>query len=112
MTGRSATALRWAGLALLFVKELLLSAWQTARLILSPRRDWRPAIVAVPVDLRGDAAITLLADMVTLTPGTTILHVSEDRRTLYVHVMDAAAPEATAHAIKSGFERKIREVLP
>lgn len=106
------TLLRWLDLAVLFVKELLLSAWQTALLILSPRRDWRPAIVAVPLDVKGDAGITLLADMVTLTPGTTSVHVSEDRSTLYVHVMNSPGAEETAEAIKTGFETKIRKVLP
>lgn len=105
-------AFRWLDLAVLFVKELLLSAWQTAWLILSPRRDWRPAIVAVPLDVTSDAGITLLADMVTLTPGTTSVHVSEDRSTLYVHVMNSAGPEETAEAIKTGFETRIRKVLP
>ena len=61
-------------------------------------------------DVRGDSGIALLANMITLTPGTTSLHVSEDRKVLYVHVMNLS--DETVGLIKSGFERRVREVLP
>ncbi len=47
--------------------------------------------------------------MITLTPGTTSLHVSEDKSTLYAHVMDAT--EESVAGIKDGFERNVMEVL-
>lgn len=103
--------LAWVALGLLFLRELLLSAWQVLRTTLSPEIRARSAIVAVPIALRSDAGITLLADMVTLTPGTTSLHVSEDRGTLFVHAMDAASPEEVAASIQDGFERATRRVL-
>jgi len=101
----------WVALGLLFLRELALSAWQVLRATLSPSIEARSAIVAVPIALRSDAGITLLADMVTLTPGTTALHVSEDRATLYVHAMDAGSPEEVAASIRGGFERATRRVL-
>jgi multicomponent Na+:H+ antiporter subunit E len=103
--------LAWVALGLLFLKELTLSAWQVLRATLSPEIRARSAIVAVPIELRSDAGITLLADMVTLTPGTTALHVSGDRRTLFVHAMDAGTPEEVAARIRDGFERATRRVL-
>ncbi len=103
---------RWAGLGALFLKELALSAWTVAAAVVTGRRDFRPAIVAVPLDTRRDGAITLIADMVTLTPGTTSLHVSDDRSTLYVHAMDTPSPEATVRSIKETFETRVKEVLP
>ncbi|MFL1463986.1 Na+/H+ antiporter subunit E [Roseococcus sp. DSY-14] len=102
----------WLWLALLFLRELLLSAWTVIRATLSPRLEVRPGIVAVPLRLRSAAGITLLADMVTLTPGTTALHVSDDRRTLYVHAMDAADPDAVRRSIAERLEAPTMRVLP
>lgn len=104
--------LGWLRLLALFLRELALSAALVVRATLSPRLTLRPAIVAVPVTLRSRAAVVLLADMVTLTPGTTSLHVSEDGRTLYVHAMDAPDPEALRASIRDGFEAATRRVLP
>ena len=47
--------------------------------------------------------------MITLTPGTTSLHVSEDRTVLYVHVMNLS--DDSVATIKGGFERRVLDVL-
>ncbi len=107
MTRRLRAARSHAGLALTFLAQLFLSAWAVARAVLAPRPAYRPAILAVPLDLRSDAEIALLANMVSLTPGTTSLHVSDDRRTLYVHVLDAGDPDKVVADIKSHFESKL-----
>jgi multicomponent Na+:H+ antiporter subunit E len=99
----------WARLAALFFKDLTLSVRDVAGLVLRPQRPFRSAIVAVPLDVRSDVGITLLANMITLTPGTTSLHVSRDRSRLYAHVMNAS--DESVSQIKNGFERSVREVL-
>lgn len=102
----------WVYLGAMFIRELVLSAWAVLRDTVRPNLSVRSAIVAVPLDLRSSAGITLLADMITLTPGTTALHVSEDKRTLYVHAMNATSPEDVVRDIKQGFEAAVRKVLP
>ena len=102
--------LAWLHLTGLFCREFVLSVKDVAITVLNPRRPIRSAIVAVPLDVTSDAGITLLANMITLTPGTTSLHVSEDRRTLYCHVMNVSDESVTG--IKDGFERCVKEVLP
>jgi multicomponent Na+:H+ antiporter subunit E len=73
----------------------------------------RPGVVAIPLDARTDAEITLLANLITLTPGTLSLDVSSDRRMLYIHVMyiDNDDLEEVRRKIKAGFERRVLEVL-
>ncbi len=110
MTSHTKAAAAWVRLAGLFFYELVRSVKDVALTVLQPRRSIRPAIVAVPLSLRSDAGITLLANLITLTPGTTSLHVSKDRSTLYVHVMNASAQ--SVRQIKDGFERRVKEVLP
>jgi multicomponent Na+:H+ antiporter subunit E len=102
---------RIVALALLFLKELLLSAWKVALLVASPKLDAKPGIFALPLDLESDIEITMLANMITLTPGTLSVDVTEDRKTLYVHAIDCSDPDGTRRDIKDGFERKIREAF-
>jgi multicomponent Na+:H+ antiporter subunit E len=102
----------WVGRAVGFVAfyawELLASSLRVAYDVLTPTLHMRPAIVAVPLDVTSDLAITLLANLVSLTPGSLTLDVSPDRRTLYVHVMFVGADAAQArHDIKEQLERRV-----
>ncbi|PDV88435.1 Na+/H+ antiporter subunit E [Rhizobium sp. H4] len=95
----------------LFLKELSLSAWKVTLTVLSPDMKLKPGIFAFPLTVTSDFEITLLANLITLTPGTLSVDVSSDRRTLYVHALDCSDPEATRRGIASGFERKIMEAF-
>ena len=102
---------RAAALLALFVEELVRSAWRVAVLVLSPRLVVRPGILAYPLTVDRDIEITLLANLITLTPGTLSVDVSDDRRTLFVHALDCADPERTVAEIRAAFERRILEAL-
>lgn len=99
-------------LVLLFFKELWLSAFKVAVVVLRRDMALKPGIFAYPLQVRRDFEITLLANLITLTPGTLSVDVSEDRRLLYVHALNCADPDAERAAIASGFERLIREAFP
>jgi Multisubunit Na+/H+ antiporter, MnhE subunit len=102
---------RVISLLILFIKELALSAWKVAVLVLSPKMELKPGIFAYPLRVDRDFEITLLANLITLTPGTLSVDVSEDRRTLYVHAIDCSDPDGTRRDIAEGFERKIMEAF-
>ncbi len=95
----------------LFIKELVLSAFKVAKLVLSPSMDIKPGIFAYPLKVDRDFEITLLANLITLTPGTLSVDVSDDRRTLFVHGMDCSDPEQARRDISQGFERRILEAF-
>ncbi len=95
----------------LFVYELALSGYRVARYTLSPRMEFRPAIVAFPLELESPVGIMLLANLITLTPGTLSVDVSTDRSTLYIHAMNVDDADALRADIRNGFERRIREAL-
>lgn len=99
----------WLILVSLFARELALSVNEVLKAVLRPSRVQRSGIVAVPLSLRDDASIALLANLVTLTPGTTSLHVSDDKGVLYVHAMNLG--DDTVAQIQSGFERRVKECL-
>ncbi|KQV63804.1 Na+/H+ antiporter subunit E [Rhizobium sp. Root1220] len=98
-------------LALLFLRELTLSALRVAVTVCSRDMQLTPGIFAFPLTVDRDFEITLLANMITLTPGTLSVDVSDDRSTLYVHALDCADPEAVKRDIADGFERKIMEAF-
>ena len=104
---RVATAFSLFGV---FLYDLVASSLVVARIVLSPRHVHQPAIVAVPVDVRTDWGIALFAYLVSLTPGSTCLHVADDRRFLYVHFLDAPDETARAAEIKDLYERLIMEL--
>lgn len=99
---------RFAGF---FAWELVLSNVRVAWDVVTPRAYRRPGVVAVPLDATTEVEITLLANLVTLTPGTLSLDVSDDRRTLYVHAMFVDDPAELRRSIKQDFERRVLELL-
>ena len=98
------------GLRLLafFTKEVLVANWAVVKQVLSPQPNARAGIIAYPLELRSDLLITLLANMITLTPGTLSVEVSSDRRFLFIHVLDIADIEEEKRKIKKGFERYLQ----
>jgi multicomponent Na+:H+ antiporter subunit E len=99
------------GFLLFFLKELVLANLRVAMEVVTPRHRMRPGVVAIPLDVETDAEITLLANLVTLTPGTLSLDISTDRRFLYLHAMYINDPESLRREIKDGFERRVLELL-
>ena len=98
-------------LALLFVRELALSAWTVAMLVIRPKLVLTPGIYAYPLKVKSDFEITLLANLITLTPGTLSVDVSADRAILFIHALDCSDVEATKRSIAEGFEKKIMEAF-
>lgn len=96
---------------LFFIQELVLANLRVAFDVITPSYNMQPSIIAVPLDVETDAEITLLANLITLTPGTLSLDVSDDRKWLYVHAMYARDPESLRREIKDGFERRVLEML-
>jgi multicomponent Na+:H+ antiporter subunit E len=82
-------------------------AWE----VLTPGFGMRPAIVAIPLDVKTPLEITLLAQCITLTPGTLSIDVSSDRSVLYIHAMYVNDLDEYRQIIKDGFERRILELF-
>jgi multicomponent Na+:H+ antiporter subunit E len=94
-----------------FLWELFKANIRVAYDIVTPRHHMKPGVVAIPLELTTDEEITVLANLITLTPGTLSLDVSADRRTLYVHAMYVDDLEAFRREIKDGFERRVMELM-
>lgn len=102
----------WAIIKLtaLFFKELWVANIDVVKLVLAPKENMQPAFFEYPTILEKDWEITLLSSLITLTPGTIVVHVSDDSRTLYIHAINIDEVEDTIASIKDSFEKAILEV--
>jgi multicomponent Na+:H+ antiporter subunit E len=98
------------GLAAYFGWELLVANVRVAADVLHGQRI-EPAVVGIPLDVTSDGEILLLSMLINITPGSVTIDLSDDRRTLYVHVMHMTSPDATRREIKDGFERRVRRLF-
>ena len=100
------------GLIIFYLKELLLASVKVAYDVITPKDHMEPAIIAVPLEVNTDLEITLLANFITLTPGTLSIDISEDRKTLYIHevYVKGKDKERVRRLIKEGFEKKILNI--
>ena len=99
------------GFMLYFIKELIVSSAKVAVDVVKPNPTVRPGIVGIPMDAETDVEITLLANVISLTPGTLSLEISKDRKILYVHAMYVINPDDFRREIKEGLEHRLLELL-
>ena len=114
VTGRSSyfvKSVRLVSFVWFYVVEVVRSNVRVAIDVVTPGSRARPGVVAVPLDARTDAEITLLANLITMTPGSLSIDVSDDRSVIYVHSMFVGDPEAFRHTIKHDFERRVLELM-
>lgn len=103
----------WAAIRLLvyFHYDLVKSSIAVVWDVLTPKQRSTPRFVEMPLDARSDTEILLVTNLISLTPGTLSVDVSEDRQTLLVHAMFAEDPDALCRDLKNGMERLVREVF-
>jgi multicomponent K+:H+ antiporter subunit E len=106
--------LRVVEYAAVVLYDVVVANLQVTVIILGPISRLRPAFVRVPLELRTDFAVTVLASTVTLTPGTVSVEVEDDgtgRRRLVVHALRCLDPDDMVRTIKERYERRLKEIL-
>lgn len=102
---------RWVAFFFFFLWELTVASMRVVYDILTPRHRMRPAVIAVPLDLKTDTEIMLLANLITLTPGTLSLDISPEKDMLYIHAMYVGDIEGFRRDIKERLEKRVKEVM-
>lgn len=106
--GRPLTALRFIGIVLF---DILVANFSVARLTMSPLTALRPGFVRLPVALDSDFAITILANTVSLTPGTVSAELSADRAHLLIHYLDCDDEAALVRSVKQRYEAPLKVIF-
>ncbi|WP_164104077.1 Na+/H+ antiporter subunit E [Candidatus Laterigemmans baculatus] len=97
--------------SLFLAKEIVRANLHVAWHVITPSSFFKPGIIAVPLEPQTDFEATLLANILTLTPGSFSVDISTDRRVLYVHVMDVENAERTRWELKEQYETPLLEIL-
>lgn len=102
---------RMLALLVFFLRELVTSGLRATYEVLSPVGRSEPSVIRVDTDLRHRSQLLLLSQLVSLTPGTLVLDVDEEKGALYVHSMFARDSEAFRQELRAGLEKKVREAF-
>lgn len=97
-------------LAIFFLRELVTANLRVAFDVATPTHYMRPGVIGIPLDATTDVEITLLGNLISLTPGTLTLDVSADRKTIFIHAMYIQDVDEVRRSIKEGLEKRILEV--
>ena len=93
-----------------FLKSLILSNIKIAVDIVTPIWYMKPGVLRFELLSKTDIEIMLVSNFISLTPGTLVLDVSEDKKTLFVHAMFLDDEEKIIADIKE-IERRLLEVI-
>jgi multicomponent K+:H+ antiporter subunit E len=95
----------------LVIWDILVANWVVARLVLGREDRLQPAFMVLPLDVREDFTITLLASTISLTPGTVSADLSVDHRYLLIHALHVEDEAATIAQIKQRYEAPLKEIF-
>lgn len=90
-----------ARFAAYFLYQLTRSTIGVALAVVSPQGRTHSGVVALPLRGGSDAIVTLIANSISLTPGTLTLDVGRDPLTLYVHALDTGDMDALLRDLRT-----------
>lgn len=93
-----------------FLKAMLISNLRVAYDVVTPTHMMRPAIICMPLEARTAGEITLLANLISLTPGTLSLDVDAEGQLLFIHVMYLDDEARTLRELKD-LEARMLELM-
>ncbi len=91
--------------------DILMASIDVAKLVLGPLGKIKPAFVEIPLDMQDPFVGTLLASIVSLTPGTVSIDIDRSRWVLQVHALNVDDTEALIHSIKTRYEQPLKEIF-
>ena len=96
---------------LVYLWELTKANLQVVRAVLSPQIKIRPGFIRIPIELKNEHAQLLLANLITMTPGTVTIDLSNDRQFLFIHSFDVSSPDSVREEIQHTLEAKIKRLF-
>ena len=97
-------------LGFIFIKELILSSVLVIKQILEPKMSIKPGVLVYDTVLESDVEVTLISLLITLTPGSVVIEVSDDNKKLLLHIMDMPVSSIVVLNSLKIYEKAIMEV--
>ena len=91
--------------------DIVLANLSVARLVLGPQRRIQPSFVEVPMSIENEYVLSILACVISLTPGTVSAGLSADHKTLLLHGLDVDDRDALIAQVKSRYEAPLMEIF-
>ncbi|HRO41858.1 MAG TPA: Na+/H+ antiporter subunit E [Flavipsychrobacter sp.] len=104
-------AIKIVGFFFFFLWEMLRANWQVAYEVVTSNLHMKPGIVKIYLEAKTDLEITLLSNLISLTPGTLVIDVSDDKKVMYVHGMYLQDKEKFIDSIKMGLEKPLLNIM-
>jgi multicomponent Na+:H+ antiporter subunit E len=95
---------------LFYLSELIKANLIIAKDILSKNPKMTPGFIEIEIDAKRDSEILSLVNLISMTPGSLCLEISEDKKYIYVHEMYLKDVDEAKQHIKNGLEKKILEI--
>lgn len=91
--------------------DILASNIIVAYLVLSPNSKLKPSFLIVDLDIQSPLGISLLANTISLAPGTLTCDVTQDRKQLILHTLHTDNVEQAIADIKRRYEKPLMEIF-
>lgn len=94
-----------------FFYDMIRANVEVTKEIMTPSLNMTPGIIAYRHRLNSDFEITILTNLIALTPGTMVLKISDDKKILYIHGLYVQDKEKFIQKLKNGLEKKLIEII-
>ncbi len=95
-----------------FLYDVIVANLNVVRLILQPDiGKLQPKFIRIPLDTDDPLVISILANVISMTPGTVSTEITEDKKTLIVHGLNVPDEQAAIAEIKSRYEATLKEIF-
>ncbi|PPC81124.1 MAG: Na+/H+ antiporter subunit E [Methylotenera sp.] len=91
--------------------DIMIASMDVAKRVLGPLDKIKPAFIEVPLDMQNPYVGTLLASIVSLTPGTVSIDIDRSRWVLQVHALNVEDAEALIQSVKIRYEQPLKEIF-
>ncbi len=96
---------------LLFFYDLMKANYEVTKDVITPNYNMKPGIIKYKMEAKTDFEITMLANMIALTPGTVVVDLSKNKKFMYIHVMYLTNKEEFIERLSNRIERKLLEII-
>ena len=94
-----------------FFYDMIRANIEVTREIMTPELNMTPGIIAYEHKLKTDFEITMMTNLIALTPGTMVLKISDDKKILYIHGLYVRDKEKFIERMRNGLEKKLIEII-